>query len=287
MRMFRNGESTTKGDHQGVFPGLHFVYEPVSSLLIRASYNNSISRPPIANLLQRVTINDVGTVSQGNPNLKPYRSDNFEASVEKYFEPVGMVSVGVFLKEISDYFRTFETAIPAGDDNGFNGQYAGYTLFQVQNAGSARIRGVEFSYQQQYSFLPGFWKGFGAFANFTYQQTQGSYGGTTFQRRLAGFAPRSINSGISYVQYGLQARLLHNWLDAFYRGGSGPSATYTEPRQIIDLKLQYSVRPGYDVFLDVGNIFDEASTTIVVEGGRKYYRQIQGVSFSGGIKARF
>ncbi|MBI4626530.1 MAG: TonB-dependent receptor [Verrucomicrobia bacterium] len=286
LALFGKGKSTVKGQNQGVFPGLHFAYEPVNGLLFRASYNKSISRPPLTNLLAQARIDEgVGSITQGNPNLKPYQSNNFEAGAEKYFEPVGMVSIGVFLKEISDYFRTFQTAVGSGQNNGFNGQYAGYTLNQVQNSGNARIRGVEFSHQQQYRFLPGVLKGLGSFANFTYQETQGNYGAAA-TGRLASFVPRSLNAGISYVQYGLQARLLFNFRDGFYRGGSGPSATYADPRRIYDLKLQYSVRPAYDVFLDVGNIFDEPNTTIVVEGNRKYFRQVQGVSFSAGIKAR-
>ena len=43
-----------------------------------------------------------------------------------------------------------------------SGRYAGFNLSSTQNIGNARIRGVELSYQQQYSFLPGIF-------NFIYQ----------------------------------------------------------------------------------------------------------------------
>jgi iron complex outermembrane recepter protein len=288
LAQFTKGRETKTGQYRNVFPGLHFVYEPRDGWLVRASYNQSISRPPIGNILPIVTISDTGgTISTGNPELKPYRSNNFEASIEKYMEPVGLVSASLFLKEITDYFRSIDTPIGTGPSNGFNGEYAGYTLRQVENTGGARIRGVELSYQQQYSFLPGFWKGFGSYANFTYQQTQGDYGTTTFQKRLAGFSPRSGNAGISYVGYGLQARLLANWRDETYRGGADATTQYSESRLMLDLKLQYTIRRSYDVFLDVSNLTDEASSTSVLAGDLKYYRTNQGVSFSAGVKARF
>ena len=34
-------------------------------------------------------------------------------SVEKYFEPVGLFSAGVFQKDIKDYFRTFSFTVPS------------------------------------------------------------------------------------------------------------------------------------------------------------------------------
>jgi TonB-dependent receptor len=284
---FSKGRETKSGQYRNVFPGLHFVFEPRDSWLFRASYNQSISRPPIGNILPIVTISESGIITSGNPELRPYLSNNFEASVEKYFEPVGLVSASFFLKEISNYFRSIDTPIAAGANNGFNGEYAGYTLRQVQNTGNARIRGVELSYQQQYRFLPGIWKGLGSYANFTYQETQGDFGTTTFQRRLAGFTPRSANAGISYVGYGLQARLLGNWRDRYYRGGAGTSTLYSDSRFLLDLKLQYTIGRSYDIFLDASNLTDEPTRTDVLEGGLKYFRTNQGVSLTAGIKARF
>ncbi|MBL9212979.1 MAG: hypothetical protein JNL92_21135 [Opitutaceae bacterium] len=60
----------------------------------------------------------------------------------------------------------------AGADNRFEGQVAGNTLRQTRNVGAARLRRVEVSYQQPYTFLPGFWRGLGAFADFTSTRRQ-------------------------------------------------------------------------------------------------------------------
>jgi outer membrane receptor protein involved in Fe transport len=81
---------------------------------------------------------------------------------------------------------------PGGIDG--SGTYANYTLTTTVNFGRARIRGIEASYQQQFSFLPGPFKGLGAFANFTYLEAQGNFGGLTQTNRLPNLAPRSGNA---------------------------------------------------------------------------------------------
>ena len=150
------------------------------------------------------------------------------------------------------------------------GQYAGYTLRQVQNAGSARIRGLEVSYQQQYSSLPGFWRGFGSFANFTYTQAEGDFGGLTVQNRLANQRPRAANAGLSYVGFGAQLRLLANWNDRYYRSGDGTAAVYSDPRLMLDFKGQYRLSRRAELYFEAMNLTNEFAQTFVREGGLKY-----------------
>jgi len=279
--------NTSTGNYRDVFPGLHFVYEPGASVLIRASYNTAISRPPVPSLIPSITENaENNTISMGNPDLKPYQTNNFEISAEKYFEPVGLFSVGAFLKEISDYSRSFSNAVgPEGIDG--SGTYAGYTLTQTRNVGSARVRGIEASYQQQFSFLPGVFKGLGAFANFTYLESQGNYGGLATTTKLANLAPRSGNAGINYRYRGLDARLLGNWTSEKYTSTNSGVDIYFEERLMLDVKLQYSINRRYDVFLDINNITDEPPRTNVTLNGLKFFKTNQGIGFTAGVRGKF
>jgi len=226
------------------------------------------------------------TISMGNPNLKPYHTDNFDVSIEKYFEPIGLFSVGVFLKEISDYSRSVSSTVGAEGIDG-SGTYAGFTLTTTQPAGSARVRGIEASYQQQLSFLPGAFKGLGVFANFTALETQGNFGGTTVTNRLANLVPRSGNAGINYRYRGLDARLLFNWTGEKYRGTTSGIDQFDLDRLFVDLKLQYTLGRRYDVFLDVTNLTDEPVLTITTMNGIRWFKTTQGVLFTAGVRGRF
>lgn len=284
--------NSSQGQYRNVFPGLHFVFEPVRSLLVRASYNKSISRPPVANLLPTLTENpDTRTVVLGNPSLKPYTSDNFEVSVERYFEPVGTISASVFLKEIKDYFRSITSTVgPEGIDG--TGLYANYSLSTPINIGRARIRGFEVNYQQQFSFLPSFLSGFGAFANFTYTDTEGNFGALTTVKRLPQLSPRNANAGISFVKYGWQIRLLGNWRGLTYWGTSGPIDFYREPRLILDTKIEYHINRRYDLYLNVANITNQPIRADVIKNDAlklnlPWVMIKPGAALSAGVNARF
>lgn len=285
LKRFSVPMRTVGADYVDVFPGIHFIYEPARRFQVRASYNRSISRPPLGSVLPNNTVNeDTRVVTAGNPELKPFSSDNFEVAVQKYFDPIGLFECSVFLKEITNYSRTIETIIGAGPDNGFDGNYEGYILRRPLNTGDARIRGFEVGYQQQFTRLPGFWRGFGAFANFTYTQAEGNFGTTLFQRELANQRPRTANGGISYVAYGWQLRLLGNWDDSFYRSGAGQSATYSDPRFILDFKGQYRINRRYEVFFEAMNLTNEFVRTFVLANGIKADFLRKGIFVTAGMK---
>ena len=279
--------NTAGGDYRHFFPGLHLVYGATESIQIRASFNRAISRPPVANLLPNVTENtETNTVTLGNPDLKPYLTNNYEFSVEKYFEPVGQISLGVFRKDISNYFATVLSTLPSACIDG-SGLYAGYTLSRALNVGNARVRGIEAKWEQQFSFLPGAWRGLGAFANYTYLETTGNFGTTVTANRLANLAPRSGNGGLNFRYRGLDVRLLANWVAQKFKGTVAPIDTYNEERLMLDLKLQYSINRRYDVFLDVTNLTDESPRTDVALNGLKFFKTNQGVGFVAGVRGKF
>lgn len=278
---------TAEGDYRKVFPGLHLSYDVAPSIKARLSFNRAISRPPVANLIPTFTENaDARTVSAGNPDLKPYMSDNYELSVEKYFEPVGLLSLGVFRKNITDYFRTFASTVGTEGVDG-QGLYAGYTLSIARNIGNARVQGIEASYQQQFSFLPGIWKGLGAYANFTYLESQGDFGTTATTNKLANLAPRSGNAGVNFRYRGFDARFLANWTAEKYKSTLAPIEVYNEERLMMDVKIQYAINRRYSVFFDCTNITDEPPRTDVTLNNLKFFRTNQGVGFAAGVRGQF
>lgn len=176
-------------------------------------------------------------------------------------EPAGLVSVGVFLKEIEDFIFTDTRRVPSGPNNGFDGQYAGFELTTSANGGKARIRGIEFNYQQQFSFLPGWLSGFGVYGNYTYLETQGDYGGTTElgTDEIEGFLPRVGNVGLSYVNYGFDIRLQVLWRGEYLDDYSSNPARleFQRDRTQVDLRTRYRINPRLNLFLEIENLTDE------------------------------
>jgi hypothetical protein len=80
------------------------------AFVLRASFNDSITRPNLDNLAGGVTINpDVTppTARVPNPNLKPERGENFFTSVEYYFpKGAGFFSVSGSHRNISNLIQS-------------------------------------------------------------------------------------------------------------------------------------------------------------------------------------
>lgn len=254
-------KTSVERDYMNVLPGIHFKYEPGPNWVMRASYSASFGRPSFGSIYPDTRINyDTERITQNNPGLKPQDADNFDVSIERYFEPVGIISVGVFLKEIKNFLFSTVVIIPNGNDNGFNGDYAGWDLATQANGGFARVRGVELNYSQQLSFLPGVWRGLGIFANYTYLETNGNYGriNEPAGSELVNFTPKVASAGLSYSYGPFAARINGNYTGQFLRAYNvNPLLrSYRNARTMVDAKMSYRYSRALTLFADASNIFN-------------------------------
>ncbi len=252
------------GDYRNVFPGVHLKYQFSRNLLTRFSYSENIGRPGVGQLIPRTTVNyDNQTVSTSNPGLEPQWAKNFDLSAELYFEPAGMFTAGVFQKDIEKFIYTAGgTVIGSGADNGFGGDYAGFSLTTQYNGGRAKVKGLELGYSQQFTFLPAPWNGLGAFANATRMQAEGNYGSGTAialapSPRIAGFNPFVANVGISYIRGRLNLRASYNYRDRYLGtfNANESRAVYFAARPTVDVKTLFNVNRRLSLYLDVVNVF--------------------------------
>lgn len=252
------------GEYRSIFPGVHLKYTFSRNLLMRFSYSENIGRPSIGQLIPRTTVNlDNQTISTSNPSLEPQWAKNFDLSGEYYFEPAGMFSFGVFQKNIKKFIYTSSgNLVPSGADNGYDGDYAGYLLTTQRNGGYAKVKGLEVGYQQQFAFLPGVFKGLGAFANATWMKSEGNYGSggaiaLAPNPRVAGFNPFIANVGVSYIQNKWNLRASYNYRHKYLTGfnANESRATYSAARPAVDIKTLYNVNRRLSLYLDVVNVF--------------------------------
>jgi len=291
------------GEYQNVFPGLHLKYQFAPNILARASYSENIGRPNIGTLIPRTTVNlENQTLSTSNPGLEPQYSQNYDISGEIYFEPAGMFTLGVFQKDISKFiFTSGGNVIGTGADNGFGGEYAGYVLTTQFNGGEARVRGLEVSYSQQFTFLPGFWKGFGAFVNATWLKAEGNYGTggplatvldrsniPTANERIAGFNPFIANVGLSYIRGKWNLRATYNYRAEYLItfNANESRAVYAAARPTLDLKTLYNINRRFSVYLDVINVTQTIDRERLFGYGRPQVTHLMRPQFLFGVNAR-
>jgi TonB-dependent receptor len=255
-------------DYDDYFPSVHLRHEVWPGLVARASYSTGMGRPRLTEMYPVTTVSysagDTGVVSQNDPGLRPQYAKNLDASLEYYFEPAGVLSAGVFRKDITDYLYRGEREIGAGPGNGFNGDYEGFTLRTTLNSGKARIEGLELNYSQSFVRLPRPFNGLGVYANYTRLTSAGTFAEGVIE--LGGFVPQTFNSGISYKWRGLQARAAANYQSAYLRSRTAPSGAAADadiwnyqwyrPLLRVDLNVQYAFSERYAIYADVINVGD-------------------------------
>jgi TonB-dependent receptor len=105
-------EITRTGEYNNLLPSIDFRIEPADNVVARVSYSKTLARADYGNLFasqsagapNRPTfLGGVTGGTQGNPNLKPLVSDNFDISLEWYFAPTSYISGGFFYKKVKNF----------------------------------------------------------------------------------------------------------------------------------------------------------------------------------------
>jgi len=153
-----------------VLPSIQIQSSLDQNTIVRAGYGMGIARPNFGDLPPKIIASDNiklsnRSVNIGNPALKPEHAQNFDLAIEHYLKPFGVISVGAFYKYLTDPIFSVKTTL-------ISGQFAGYRQTEPINGGHAHIAGLEFSWQQHLSFLPGPLNGVGVRANYSYTSSQ-------------------------------------------------------------------------------------------------------------------
>ncbi len=295
QRDYAGNRRETNGSYTKSFPSVHLTQDITPNLRGRLSWSTSFGRPSLNNVVPNETVNENNqTLTINNPSLLPQTAANWDATLDYYFEPVGNFSVGWFHKTIENYIvnGVISGTVGPGNDNGFNGQYEGLTILRTSNAGTAIVQGWEFSYQQQFTFLPGFLKGLSAQANFSVINTHGNFGGRTnlSTGQVAGFIPRSGNLSVSWRHRGFSTRVLVNHASEYittYSAASAGRNLYRFPRTATNVGFGYQVRPTLNFSCDVTNLTNEPQASYRGIPDQLQQRILQGTSITFGVSGRF
>ena len=242
-------------------PSLSARYNLADDIVLRAGFFNSLVRPGPEQLAPIIIVEESEGGDRegefGNPGLKPYKAFNLDASFEWYFADAGVLSGGVFYKEIDDFIvnRRFE-----GDEAPFNGVFNGIPFDEgviPQNGDEATVQGFEFNYQQAFTQLPVPFNGLLLGLNYTYTDAEGDIGDRTIP--LPAAAEQTYNAMLGYDSGPLSIRLTAAYRDEFLDEleGSPEEDRYVRDHLQIDLTANYDVTENIEVYTQFLNLNDE------------------------------
>jgi len=310
-----NRANSIDNSYEYWLPSFNLRWDLNDEMLIRFGASRAITPPNIADLNSTRTataelgyvvdatvtppvISDIvlGSIREygGNPTLDPVEATNFDLSFEWYFGSDGLFSVSAFRKDL-------QNIIVYGTETTDTVTLDGYTVPVIYagnlNLNDGSVEGVEFSYQQFFTELPGIWGNLGFQANLTlltseasalpaFQDADGDGLSddflTTYRwgvQELLGLSDTSYNLIGIYQDDRFEARLAYNWRSEYvssYRDFITGNPIIQDDIGFLDASFRWNITDSVEFRAQAANLLNtKAVARQQIDGsGQTYGRSV-------------
>jgi iron complex outermembrane recepter protein len=267
--------TTVKHEYSDTLPSFNVTAEVAPDFLIRLAGAKVMSRPNLGFLSPGATVTVSGgarTVNTGNPQLDPFRADTLDLNFEWYFSNEGLLSLGLFYKNIDSFIQTSRETRAYSTSGLPDSLLVGtgatpsdeFTFQQPLNTPGGELTGYEISYQQPFTFLPGFWSDFGTQLNYTYVDSEIQYlsssGEPSAKGPMTGQSKNAWNATLYYDNKTVSARVSAAYRDEYLNqipGREGSDMEGTKATTTVDASIAWNVTDRLQVSLEGLNLTDE------------------------------
>lgn len=277
-------------------PSLNVKVDVSPDVVVRFAATKTLSRANLTDVAPRITFTSLRpgnlAASGGNPLLKPFKSTNFDASAEWYYQEAGYLTAGVFYKRIDDFIvsslgaETFTVANAAGN---FPGGSATFNVLRPRNAQSADVYGLEVGFQHTFSYLPAPFDGLGVTANATFVDSKANLTAASSTFALEGLG-NSQNLVGFYAKGPIEVRVAYNHRDGFVStaaNGTGGDPILTKSQGQIDAQARYAISQNFSVFVEGTNLNDAKTQTVGNYANQFLSLVDTGPRYAVGVRAQF
>jgi TonB-dependent receptor len=321
--------TTVDRTYNDTLPSLNVVMEVTDSFLVRASAAKVMARPNgggqttgLGILAPGAAVGISGankTVTAGNPELDPYRAKAYDLAFEWYFAKDSLVSLALFWKDIDSFVQiirstdnfsnntlglpdsvalnTCGAAVPA------DACLDGWQFSLPTNTDGGDLKGFEISYQQPFSFLPGFFSHFGVILNYTGVESEIEYLSppvtiagvpqpqVTVKNDLTGLSKSAYNATLYWENEIFSARVAAAYRDDYLTtvpGRNNNDVEGTIETLSVDFSATWTATPALDITLEALNLTDEFQDQYVgSQADRLSYYHHQGRQYLLGARYKF
>ncbi len=235
--------NTETNDYSDLLPSLNVAFDATPELVLRAGVSRTLTRPSLANLAPVKAYGNTNlTVTGGNSQLEPLRSDNIDLGAEWYFTEKAVLGVAVFYKDIDSFisFPTTQEPLRPEDRAAVAAVFPTqpqlldpsliWTYSTAANSDGTKLEGFEIAYQQSFSGLPGFWANFGFNGNYSYVDAETTVirSGRQVTVPLQGMSNNSWNATLFYEKPRWGSRVSVNNRDDYVTNNLGANGNISE-----------------------------------------------------------
>jgi len=293
--------SITTHSH-GWLPAANLAVNIQKNLIGRLSVSRNVNRPALGDLAAAGSITtrpNGGSVSFGNPFLKPYKATSVEGSLEYYMGGKGFASLGFFYKHMDSFTTPTTTQLPYSQTGLplsllIPGETAD-TIFDVSrpiNGPGADIKGVEASFQHDFDFLPGALRHLGINVNGTYFDGHQSaiISGAAVRIPLFNLSKWAANATLYYDTDRWGARISTAYRSRYLTsGGSGGNVgDGIRATNNVDAQAHFNINPRLKLVVEGINLTNQAIEQFTdLKADRTEVYTTSGRTFTFGVTAEF
>jgi iron complex outermembrane receptor protein len=271
-----------------VLPSLNIAFDLAEDMVLRFAAARTMARPDYTDVAPRVTLN-IGALSGagGNPDIDPYRANQFDVSLEWYPRPDTILAAGLYYKDIQSFITDRPTqerfqvetttpnltrCTPVGGANP-NLHDCLFDINRRANGGGGRIQGIELTAQAP------IWNGFGVQTNYTYSDAETQAGDP-----LPGNSKNTFNLVGFYENERLSARLAYTYRSKFFVTFDRATPLNQDALESLDGSLSYNLTDNVTLTFDAINLTEEKIIQYsgdtsrprgVYDNGRQYYAGVR------------
>jgi iron complex outermembrane recepter protein len=280
-----------------ILPNIAFNWKLTPNFIARLAASQTMTRPTLEDLSPVMTLVTIRpgdfAASSGNPQLKPFRSNNLDLSGEYYYGRTSYVSLGAYVKNVTNFIVLNETTgtVPSASgkpliDPG-TGQPAEWSITAPVNGPDATVTGLEGAWQQTI-----FDTGFGF-------QLNGTLVGSNRQLDTMDMNDKFAVTGLSnsfnmigfYAKNGIEARIAYTWRDHFLQylappplNGAGQAVTQVRPYGQLDASLTYHITDRLAMFWEGANLTNSTLLKYAYYTNQFEYAEQDGVRLKVGFR---
>ena len=245
-------QTDISNSYTNVLPSANLKLDVNKDIVARFSVSSTMTRADFGALAGTVSLTDPLTPGDkargngGNPYLQPITSNNYDATVQWYFAPRALASVGVFYMDLRNYvgYGKYNAQFINATKSEKTGT-AAFEMYEITapiNVG-ASIKGAEFALQ-----LP-LGKGFGVDGNLTIADGSQDFGTcaavtTTTSSSpcdLLGASKFTSNVGAFFENDSFNARIGYSWRSSYLAALDRGTPLYQDDVGSLSVSLNYSL----------------------------------------------
>jgi iron complex outermembrane receptor protein len=286
-------QTSVENNSTHALPSANIKFDVNKDVVARLGVSRTLTRPDFGALGGTVTLTDENhTGNGGNAKLKPVISNNLDATVQWYFAPRALASVGLFYMDLRNYVgygTTTGTFIDSrASQQTWQGVFATYAVTAPINV-DASVKGAEFNLQ-----LP-LGAGFGTDANVTLADSKQNFGTCPATQTITSSDPCDMlgasrvtaNASAFYENDVFNARIGYAWRSSYLAAQDRGTPMYQDAVGQLSASLNWNITKNITLTASGQNLNNPILKNYVYNKDQPRSFYVNGAQYYLGVRIKY